>query len=176
MVWENLKDESVVFIVRDPRDIVVSLAHYQRGTVQGMLQGVSKGRKFKAKGPWQTYVNSWLETRLDYSLVRYEDLLSDCTGEITRVLKECRLPINHDRLELAVERQSFAVRRKDIAEHGDKLAFGKNFNVRFLRKGIAGDWKNHFTREMGQQAQESFGNLMKHFGYIEKDDWWKELS
>ena len=45
----------------------------------------------------------------------------------------------------------------------------------FMRKGIIGDWENHFKRDDGRLFQEHFGGLMLEQGYIENGDWWEVL-
>jgi hypothetical protein len=44
-----------------------------------------------------------------------------------------------------------------------------------MRKGVAGDWKNYFTRDLGRLLHERLGELMREQGYIKSDDWWEKL-
>ena len=48
-------------------------------------------------------------------------------------------------------------------------------NTHTVRKGIVGDWNNHFTQVEGKQITDILGNLMIEQGYIDNKNWWKEL-
>jgi restriction endonuclease Mrr len=39
------------------------------------------------------------------------------------------------------------------------------------RKGVAGDWINHFTRQHAEAFEASFGDLLTRLGYEEDSDW-----
>lgn len=174
MTWRNWNGEPIVFIVRDPRDVAVSLLFYRR---RGLLKDVVEdmaGGAFRLE-PWQDYAASWLDAPLPRALVRYEDLLADGEGEITRVLIELGVKVPAGRLARAVERQSFAARKAWIREHGDRLPRGRAWNLRFMRRGVAGDWRNHFTGELAREAERHFGPVMRRLGYTEDADWWKTL-
>ena len=40
-----------------------------------------------------------------------------------------------------------------------------------FRKGMAGDWINHFTREHTEAFHAHFGDLLIRLGYEESSDW-----
>jgi hypothetical protein len=45
-----------------------------------------------------------------------------------------------------------------------------------MRKGIVGDWRNHFDRKHGKMITEHLGELMIQQGYIDSLDWWKGIQ
>ncbi|MCK4816951.1 sulfotransferase domain-containing protein, partial [bacterium] len=65
---------------------------------------------------------------------------------------------------------------KDVEKNGGKYKLGKEFNQKFMRKGIAGDWKNHFTRQMAVETETVFGDLLRLFEYESDAHWWKEVT
>jgi hypothetical protein len=170
----------VIFVIRDPRDIAVSASFYWRvplkSTIQNMVFGTNS---FRALGPWTEYVQDWLDTMHKFNgiLVHYEDMLQ---GHLKLVglldkLRFYQLDMQH--VKEAYKRQSFKSRVADIAgDNGTSYNLGQEFNLRFMRKGIAGDWKNHFGRQEAFEAEAHFGELLRYFNYESDSLWWKELE
>lgn len=48
---------------------------------------------------------------------------------------------------------------------------GKEDQNSHMRKGVAGDWRNHFDAEIKAAFKESYGNLLIHLGYETSYDW-----
>ena len=66
---------------------------------------------------------------------------------------------------------------EDLQEIVRRQAF-KNWAPHFkhsMRKGVVGDWKNHFTREHGEMITEYLGDLMLYHRYIDDKNWWHAL-
>jgi hypothetical protein len=75
----------------------------------------------------------------------------------------------------AYDRQRFENRVRHIQKHGGSYVFGKDFNLRFMRNGKAGDWKNYIGRYLGRAIEISLGNTMRLLGYTNSRFWWKAL-
>ena len=45
----------------------------------------------------------------------------------------------------------------------------------FMRKGIVGDWRNHFDRETAKMFNDHFGQFMLEQGYVDDLEWWKDV-
>lgn len=159
MNWPARKGEPIIFIIRDPRDIAVSRSFYFNRPLE---------KEIEKMGNWSEYVEKWI----DFILVDdqpfytfYEELLRATSAWLPRILDYLgELPAHWDRIENAVHRQSFAERKKWTLANLDKLPNGER-HLKMLRKGIVGDWKNHFTPELEQMAKESFGEAMERLGY-----------
>ncbi len=105
---------------------------------------------------------SWLGS--NEIILRYEDLITNDVELFTRLfVEQLGLPITAEQVEKAVVSQRFdtVYGRKpgdeDVMSHG--------------RKGIAGDWRNHFTRRLADQFHGRYGELLQNAGY-EKDAGW----
>ena len=61
-----------------------------------------------------------------------------------------------------------SVRLNDITHHHKR-------DAHFFRKGIMGDWKNHFNRAHGEFMDDLLGEFMLEQEYIEDREWWKNL-
>lgn len=163
--YENLSNERIVFIHRDPRDIVVSGAHHWGRGLKEYLLCVAHGEwPMFHGGGLVPFVRTWLHSGLPNVVTSYELLRENTENELRRILNE--LGLGHGRnLRRVVQRQSFESRRTWTREHGQSLNYGREFQLRFLRKGIVGDWRNHFDAELTALAQEHFGELMTELGY-----------
>ena len=170
--WRNLTHGRVAFIVRDPRDIAVSASYYwssgrsRERNLAIFIEQMGMGKRFNLP-PWQDYVEDWLERRFDFSLVLYEDLLLDTHGETMRILHEMGLHPSPQDVEKAVAFEQFSCRRKDIEATQDRLVLGRKYHLKLMRKGVAGDWRNHFTPGLTELAHRFFGPMMSRLGYIE---------
>ena len=111
---------------------------------------------------WAGFVDSWIDQ--DVPIVRYEDLLSDPEAQLKRVSLALigQAPDEAD-LKRIVEKYSFKVLtgRKSGEEKANA----------FLRKGIAGDWRNVFSREAAEKFNRHAGAQLIELGY-EPDERW----
>ncbi len=164
-----------VVLFRDLRDVAVSnyfyvrntpwhpeYPHYHGRTVQDGLIAFAE-RTLPAYVEW---VRSWHANRdPEKSLVfRYEELLTDDLGCLRRMAALFQLPATDDELKAIAERNSFK------AMSGGRER-GQESGASFQRKGQAGDWKNHFTPEIGAAYKRILGEFLIEFGYEGSTDW-----
>ena len=111
-------------------------------------------------------MRSWEENRdLELSIVvRYEDMVSDTFAEMSRVARHFELDSSPEIIREIVDQHSF--RRLSGGRQQ-----GQGSDQSFFRKGVAGDWKNHFTPEIKDLYKELVGHFLIQFGY-EKDYSW----
>jgi lipopolysaccharide transport system ATP-binding protein len=106
---------------------------------------------------------SWLEAGA--RLIHYEDLLEHDVEILERVLiDECELGIPRERLRQAVVSKRFE-------KLGDGRPRGTEDRSAHLRKGVAGDWRNHFTDRMKDAFKARYGGLLVATGYEQSLDW-----
>jgi hypothetical protein len=173
--WQG---EKVAFLLRDPRDVAVSVMYYWRmGGIDEALEAMFRGgAPLTGVGPWARFVTPWLESNIPQCLC-YEDLIEDTAGEITMLLNGLGIPLpDPAMLKAAVLRQSFEVRKAELEANGDRYMYGKEIQLHNLRKGIPGDWIYHFQRRQAQAAEIMWGDLLRRLGYETEPDWWMEIS
>lgn len=178
--WKG--EERIVFVVRDPRDVAVSAWHYwQLPSLEDAVTKMAKGAwPLSGCGPWSAYVMAWKIVlawmRSDFTgratVVRYEDLKADTEGELRRVLSELSIAVEDDAITKAVERQSFARKRELVERFGNGLPYGRDVQLRHLRKGIVGDWRQYDWRLIGPFANAAFADGATAFGYEWEENWW----
>ncbi|WP_026189495.1 sulfotransferase domain-containing protein [Salinispora mooreana] len=166
------------FVIRDPRDIVISSyfslrnSHAPMGDIlqvrktlqeismkEGLLHVIerhSKRNLFKQLRSWAVAPSS--ET---FRLFRYEDLTGERQlEEVDQLMRHCGITLPAPELEALLSRYSFSKMRKD------REAAGK---VSHYRKGKAGDWRNHFDDEVYAAFTAATGNLVEVLGYPARD-------
>jgi lipopolysaccharide transport system ATP-binding protein len=170
-------------VIRDLRDTLVSgyfslrVSHPREGEVMvdaarrfgDMLQEVDVETGLRATmEEWlptaaANIQESWLEA--GERLIRYEDLL-DRDVEILEplLIKQCELPVDPRLLRAAVKRNRF-----ERLTGGRKR--GEEDVTAHERKGIAGDWRNHFSEALKSDFKERWGDLLIATGYEQDLDW-----
>lgn len=129
-----------IYIVRDGRDAMVSLAHYQQ-TIEGDTTPFSTrlARLVDGEynfGSWSGHVESWINDRPTLVVVRYEDLVRDPVKIVLHALKGIGFPV------------SKMAANKTIPTF-DEL---KSLSPKFFRAGRTGSW----STEMSESLQRQF--------------------
>lgn len=172
-----LKQSNMRYVVlyRDLRDVAVSSYFYVRNTPWHPEHGLYKDvdihaglREFSKKTlpAYADWVRSWHENRdPDNSvIVRYEDLLEDDAGVLRRIAKLFELDDSDETIERITAANSFG------AMSGGRSK-GESNQSAFARKGVAGDWVNHFDDELKELYKEIIGSFLIDFGYEQSLDW-----
>jgi hypothetical protein len=164
-----------VILHRDLRDVAVSYHFYVHNTpwhpehklhhnksVQEGLAVFGK-RMLPAYVKW---VRSWKENAVkEHSVqLRYEDMLVDPIKGMTRVATLFELDNSLETVSRIVEANSF----KKMSG-GRKQ--GEGSNSAFARKGVAGDWKNHFTPDLREQYGALLADFLIETDYETDDSW-----
>jgi len=178
--WKGLRkrNHKVVLVVRDPRDIAVSGAFHWKVSASSFLTDMIKGTNgMRTMGPWNVFMREWLEKykKFDAVIVRYEDMLQGPVV-LEKLLNDLRFVVVNTTIAEAYERQNFKNRVIDVIQNGHNYNLGKSFNTKFMRKGVAGDWRNHFTRTEAFDAEVNFGELLSYFKYESDPLWWEEVK
>ena len=117
-----------------------------------------------AHGTWADHVNDWACGRPDVALTRYEDLLTDTATTIATAAETLQLrERDMERAEATAALHAFAAKSARKPGEEDRSSF--------LRKGIAGDWKNHFTSEAARLFDEVAGDALLKAGYEADRNW-----
>jgi hypothetical protein len=163
------------FVMRDPRDIVVSryfsfkLSHRPSGTIptirehlnqvdepaglEYVIAELDRRGLFAALRSWQRPLPPEMVN------VRYEDLIGDDQFEKFQKL------MSHCEIEMPKAMLRDVLRRNSFQERSGGRAPGEEDPNSHLRKGVAGDWKNHFTESVERAFRQTTGNLVDELGY-----------
>jgi hypothetical protein len=186
----------VAYVTRDGRDVMVSLYfhrvrilrdanHMSTGRVQDRyrrLFGASWDpddvhgslprfiedefrRPLGSKEHWAAHVTAWGRAPADrVTQVRYEALLEDGPGELARLVTRLTgTEPDPVRVRATVEKFAF--------ERVVGRARGTEDRSHFMRRGVAGDWRNHFTREAAEVFDRVAGDVLVELGYEPDRSW-----
>lgn len=164
-----------VVLFRDLRDVAVSHYFYVRRTpwhpehpIYSKLE-IREALMAFAKltlGPFRDWVYSWHDNRDSTAslIFRYEDMLNDTTQILRKISQHYGLDDSKDTITRIISEHSF----KRLSGGRAK---GELNADNFFRKGIAGDWRNHFGGELKSIYKDLIGQFLIDFGY-EKDFSW----
>jgi len=163
-----------VYVVRDPRDIALSLAsHLGTSTDQAIAAMGTKGYKtdnteqtaFEIWGSWSEHVFSWTAQPHEAVLVvRYEDLLADPLKHFTTIVEHLGQRPNPEQLAEAIDLSTFdklqaAEAEGDFRERSERAE-------RFFRQGRAGEWREKLSEDQVQRIVDTHHEQMRRFGYL----------
>ncbi|XP_047988482.1 luciferin sulfotransferase-like [Leguminivora glycinivorella] len=157
----NLLDTTkVVYIARDPRDVVVSLYQFAR-----RLMTI----KTDFKTFWTLFFNdlviyspclahvkeAWqLRHHPNMEFIFYEDMIRDIPLYIKRVADFLDKKLTDDQIAELTEHLNIKNFRKNESVNPNWMnKSGNPDSEGFIRKGEAGGWREHFDEEMAAQAQ-----------------------
>ena len=168
----------VIYIVRDPRDVVLSEYHFN--IKRGMMGENYPIEKFVASflqlniehtyGTWAENVASWLYVRGSdprFLLIRYEDLQADGMRELARIAQFLGIVPDPQRLTLALERSS-ADRMREL-ERKQAHLWSSTRQTRldkpFVRTAESGGWNTELPQACAAEIESAWGKVMEDLGY-----------
>ena len=105
--------------------------------------------------------HSWLGA--EELTVHYEDLLREPFDHFARIMAHCEINIEPERLRELVETRNF----RNVAR---RLPGEENIRSH-QRKGIAGDWRTHFTDRVKDAFKQRYAQLLIDTGYETTTAW-----
>lgn len=160
----QIDDVYYISVIRDPRDLIVSLSNYvshlpvklggwgekfsKMDDRNKIIEVINKSDFiYELYSAWANYDNCLL--------FKYEDLKKDIYSCIVKLVDFT----NIDTTDRMIKK---SITKNDFKKISGRKSGNENKNS-FLRKGVVGDWKNHFDDE-----------LLKYF-YTTQNGRWKEI-
>ncbi|XP_063800874.1 sulfotransferase 1 family member D1-like isoform X1 [Pseudophryne corroboree] len=166
--WE--KNSKVIYVARNAKDVAVSYFYFYNmakflpdpGPWDIFLDSYMKGNV--CYGPWQDHVKGWWEKKNNYNILYlfYEDLKVKRKSEIRKILQFLEVELSDDILEKIAFHTSFEeMKNNDMVNYRTvhKLLLDQSCTS-FMRKGVVGDWKNHFTVAQNEKFDEDYKRQM----------------
>jgi aryl sulfotransferase len=167
-----------IYLLRDPRDVAVSLAHHNGTSIEKAVAQVNDPAAALAAGnhdgrnqleqplrDWSSHVASWVDTAQPTPLVlRYEDMLVDMTAALTQAARHLEISANPAVIERAV-----AASRFDVLQAEEDRAGFREKPVRagrFFRRGSAGAWHDELSAALATTIEQQHRVMMERFGYL----------
>jgi hypothetical protein len=177
LIMEAFPESKLVFLVRDPRDVVASLLdaakkgswygydRYEASVADALRSGGLASSEHRSEDGFveqlaKNYVANVSAVREAYEghpeeariLVRYEDLRANPLEWVTRICEKLRVEADREQLERAVEKRSW----ENIPE--DRRGEGK-----FHRKATPGGWREDLTPGQAEIVEKITAPLLAEF-------------
>ena len=169
-----------IYIVRDPRDVLVSYSSYMGENIDKTLDilisddsyeyGNFKDKFYRKSlmGSWSSHYKSWKNYKSkEILLVKYEDMVNKSNSTFLRVLnyldKINQIKVDQNKMKHAIRETSFENLKKLEMKEGFKANPSKK---PFFRKGRVGDWKEKLTEDQAKKIEKAFKTEMIELGYL----------
>lgn len=154
-----------VFIVRDGRDVAVSLWHHGRkknGPERAPLNDLAKG----LAASWQSDIQKLMAFRDLYPnrthIVRYEDLHAMPHDELKSLFEFLKVPSTEKAISSAID-------AGDFKKFSGGRSRGEEDNSAQFRKGIVGDWQNYEDANIDKIFRKVANKEMTRMGYFKEE-------
>tara|TARA_B100001939_G_scaffold76241_1_gene64264 strand:+ start:399 stop:1238 length:840 start_codon:yes stop_codon:yes gene_type:complete len=175
----------VIYVVRDPRNVVNSLAHHYNLNVDEATETMIDKKKFMSRtdknaevfaGSWNFNYNSWknLEQHKKYFLIKYEDLIKNKKSIILKVFKflnslGMKLDIDMIKLNKVIKTTEFEkMKTKEQKETFTEAMIDEKTGKRkiFFNLGPKNDWRLNLDKKNKEKIEKAFSKEMEELGYL----------
>jgi hypothetical protein len=167
----------LIYIVRDPRDVLVSNYYFQlkKGFIPDDYPMDDYVSIFVSTGvdvfaTWAENVMSWLATRggrNEFLLLKYEEMTKEPEQELSKIASFLKIPASRARVARAVELSSAQRMRELEKQEMDvwKVTRNTRRDIPFVRSASPGAWKLVLSRAQVEQIESVWSPIMVALGY-----------
>ena len=190
--FTDLKNSlGVIYIVRDPRNVVTSLANHSSISIEesanylidkwyfgGNLNNFNDAMRTRLyTGTWATNYKSWqsFKSQGRYLLIKYEDLTNKKEEILIKMLKfiyklnKKNFELDKIKLKNVIDTTSFERMKALENEFGfneSKTEKMTGKKIPFFNLGKKNDWKKIISLEIKDKIENAFKEEMKELGYL----------
>ena len=169
----------VIYIIRDPRNVVTSFSKYRGFSNEEMADFMIKGSGdgLTWTNNWATNFHSWklFKEHERYLLIKYEDLINKRESTFLNVLNfihkitKSKLVLDKEKFDNTIKTTSFEnmqklEKEKGFSEAGINQKTGEK--VPFFNLGPKNDWRQSLNPTIIQKIEKAFKEEMKELGYL----------
>jgi aryl sulfotransferase len=164
-----------VYVVRDPRAVVVSFSHHSVRPVDEMIERMESDAAFgRTRGRlhqqiheqlyrWSDHAASWLAAPFPVHVLRYEDMHADPAAAFAGLARFLGLPSDPERIAVAVDATVFS--RLQAQERAAGFSEKPHKAEAFFREGSVDGWRRVLTPEQAARIVAAHGAVMQRLGY-----------
>ena len=180
----------VIYMVRDPRNVVTSLANHANMSIEdstdtlinihkfGNIFNERKGDQTRVyMGTWSGNYNSWksFKNQGRYLIIKYEDLISNRDFIFRKILKflhklqGTKFQIDQNKFKNTIETTSFEKMKNLEKEKGffeAKTNPKTGEKIQFFNLGPKNDWKKMLDEKIRKKIETAFKKEMIELGYL----------
>lgn len=162
--------EKTIYLLRDPRDVVVSYARHDNCSIDQAIECLNNKNfvllvdgLIQLVGDWSTHVKSWAGASL---ILKYEDMVSDPKKCFAEIAKQIDPQFDEGRLDGLLEMSSIEKARDQESIYGFSERMSSNL---FFGKATPGIWKEVLSDSQVKAIVDVHGEVMEQHGYLESD-------
>jgi len=170
--------KAVVYIVRNPLDIAVSLSNHFSKPVEKCIADINDtkfelcAKNFKLHtqlyqyvSSWSNHVDSWLfQSKLPIQIVKFEDMINKPYDTFSNIVSFLDLKYSKAEILDAIKLSSFEELKKQEESKGFKeKPIGSKY---FFNRGEVGYWKEILTENQSNVIIDSNRLMMNALGYL----------
>ncbi|XP_059108465.1 sulfotransferase 2A1-like [Peromyscus eremicus] len=162
----------VIYVFRNPRDVLVSgYFFWDKSNLIKMPESLETYFEWFLKGnvpygSWFEHTCAWLSMRErdNFLVLSYEDMKKSTRGTIEKICDFLGKKLEPDELDMVLKYSSFqAMKEKNVSNFSLIIKDVIINGLALMRKGVAGDWKNHFTVAQAETFDKVFQEKMAGF-------------
>jgi len=169
----------VIYIVRDPRNVILSFSKFMSLSMEETLEFMIKGQGNGAvwTGNWSKNFQSWKQfsNYNRYLLIKYEDLISNREQTFLKILRfihnlsKSKFSVDQDKFKNTIKTTDFNYlknleKTKGFSEARINPSTGKT--VPFFDKGGDRNWQEELSDKIRKKLEITFKDEMTELGYL----------
>ena len=174
----------VIYIIRDPRNVVISSANHNSSTNDETASHIINGGVLRKKdevivytGSWGSNYNSWKSFKSinKYLLIKYEDLINDREKYFFEILKfihdliKVDFSLDKKKFKNSLDSTSFEKLQKMETKYGfqeSMIDMVTGQKRKFFNLGAKTDWKKQLSQKLSKNIEDKFEKEMKELNYL----------
>ncbi|KAM7420102.1 hypothetical protein PAMA_014690 [Pampus argenteus] len=167
------KRGKVIYVARNPKDVLVSYYYFHKLATMletpkdfsDFFEKFIRGDVFGCR--WFDHIKTWYSHKADVNMlfITYEEMIQDLQSAVERISLFLGKELTDKQLANVVKHSTFNNMKKIPQASYEQVSLDllNHHQGTFMRKGIIGDWKNHFTVAQNERFDEVFQGEMKDF-------------
>lgn len=161
--------KNVIYLIRDPRSVMVSYYHFLvgLGSFSGSLSQLIHDPEHGILS-WVGHVNGWRNRVVPgtrFRVYRYEDIKGDTVAETSRLLRLLGVRPRPEAMKEIVRNSDFQHLRELERETGTFSIRKVDKDFKFVRDGKVKGWKGVISNEDERYIVDAAGECMTEYGY-----------
>ena len=173
----------VIYIVRDPRNIITSVLNYfHKKNYYDALEFMKENKILGGNdaeiglptiiGSWSNHYKSWKKFKKNFLIIKYENLIKNPFEEFSKIISYLEsitdLKFENKKVLKAIEECKFdnVSRQEDKFGFNDNSKRNKELNKKFFNLGPKNKWQNILDKEIVKEIEKIFKTEMKELGYL----------
>ncbi|XP_077991587.1 sulfotransferase 1C4-like [Glandiceps talaboti] len=179
------KKPKIIYLARNPKDVLVSLVamlrlrhnresstgSFDHQIFQSRFEMFLSEKPVAEHGRWHEHVLTWWHRRNEDNVlfIKYEDMKRDLTCFVDKIAAFIGKDLPSPVIDKIVHLTSFEVMRQTHFPEGDIENKALQLNIEdgkkpFIRKGVIGGWKDHFTVAQNEYFDQNYKKWMEGSG------------